>query len=145
MFPPPSSLFSCSDSSWGARSGSSRTKSGFFEGVWDQEFWVPKWPTLTWFGWHTCRCLHKKPRLALAILLYPCIHINAACGWWHEPIPFLGIVWEDAGSDPEFDNNDDGWYDWSLCYTQGCLWWRRLKLKDGRRPSYHFCFLFASN
>jgi hypothetical protein len=23
----------------------------------------------------------------------------------------LGIVWYDAGSDPEFDPNDDGWYD----------------------------------
>jgi hypothetical protein len=23
----------------------------------------------------------------------------------------LGIAWYDAGSDPEFDPNDDGWYD----------------------------------
>jgi hypothetical protein len=23
----------------------------------------------------------------------------------------LGIVWYDAGSDPEFDPNDDSWYD----------------------------------
>jgi hypothetical protein len=52
----------------------------------------------------------------------------------------LGIVWVKVGSDPEFDPNDDGWYDlpnddgWydqGSCYARVRLWWRFWKMKEG--------------
>jgi len=136
---------SCSDSSWGAGSGSSRTDIGLdFDGVSRPE---PVWPVSRSYGWHTYACcLHRKPQPIHWLLLYLYIYSKLAYGWWPGHISSLGIVWQDAGSDQEFDTNDDGWYNWSLgspCYAQVLPVERKFKMKDGMKTSYRYRYLFV--
>ena len=47
------------------------------------------------------------------------------------------IVWQDAGSDQEFDANTDGWYAQVLPVEL------KFEMKDGLKTSYRFCFLLV--
>ena len=85
-----------------------------------------------------------NPSLSFGYFLYFCIHLKLAYRWWREPIPSLGIVWQDAGSDQEFDTNNDGWYDWRLrspCHAKELRVELKFEMKDGLKTSYRYRFL----